>query len=219
MGVMGWRRRWGGVHPDCWCLYLHYLLLFHKIQKIFMMACNNIFGYDPMGAPTCLRKQEVGKPSLNAAQPDAKAEGCVDDDPPRADKLRKGWSFRVGTWNIDSLTGRSGELVEALAERRMDVACVQETQWRASGCRFFGAIGKRYKLFWMGSIAKTDGVEIFVAEKWVDSVVGVERHSERVLVLKMVLGDCLLNVFMVYAPHSGKPDEKRRVSGTKYFIW
>jgi len=46
----------------------------------------------------------------------------------------------------------------------------------------------------MGSKAKTDGVGIFVAEKWVDSVVSVERHSERVLVLKMVLGDCLLNV-------------------------
>ena len=41
----------------------------------------------------------------------------------------------------------------------------------------------------MGSKAKTDGVGIFVAEKWVDSVVSVERHSERVLVLKMVLGD------------------------------
>jgi len=48
----------------------------------------------------CLRKQEVGKPSLNAAQPYAKAEGCVHDDPPRADELRKGWSFRVGTWNV-----------------------------------------------------------------------------------------------------------------------
>ena len=47
----------------------------------------------------------------------------------------------------------------------------------------------------MGSKAKTDGVWIFVAEKWVDSVVRVERYSERVLVLKMVLGDCLLNVF------------------------
>jgi len=109
-----------------------------------MMACNNICGYDPVGAPTCLRKQEIRKPSLNAAQPDAKAEGCVCDDPPRADKLRKGWAFRVGTWNIDSLPGRSGELVEALAERRMDVMCVQETRWRGSGCRFFGAIGKMY---------------------------------------------------------------------------
>ena len=61
----------------------------------------------------------------------------------------------------------------------------------------------------MGSKVKTDGVGIFVAEKWVDSVVSVERHSERILVLKMVLGDCLLNVFTVYAPHSGKHDEEK----------
>jgi len=52
-------------------------------------------------------------------------------------------------------------------------------------------------------------VWIFVAYKWADSVVTVERHSERVLLLKMVLGDCLLNVLMVYAPHSGKPDEEK----------
>ena len=72
----------------------------------------------------------------------------------------------------------------------MDVACVQEVRWRGSGCRLFGAIGKKYKLFWMGSKAKADGVGIFIAEKWVDSVVSVERHSKRALVLKMVLGDC-----------------------------
>ena len=168
------------------------------------MAYNNIdFGFNPVGAPTCLRKQEVGKPSLNAAQPYAKAGGCVHDDPPRAEELRKGWHFRVGTWNVDSLTGRSGELVEALAERRMDVACVQEARWRGSGCRFFG---KRYKLFWMGGRAGTDGVGIFVAEGWVNGVVGVEGRSGRVLVLRVVLGDCLLNVFTVCAPHSGRPD-------------
>jgi len=140
-----------------------------------MMACNNIFGLDPVGAPTCLRKQEVGKPSPNTAQPDAKAEGCVHDDPHRADKLRKGWAFRVSTWNIDSLTGRAGELVEVLAERRMDVACVQETQWRGSGCRFFGAIGRRYKLFWMGRKAKSDGVGIFVAKEDNDWVKKMHR--------------------------------------------
>ena len=43
--------------------------------------------------------------------------------------------------------------------------------------RDFGAIGKKYKLFLMGNEAKTDGVGIFIAEKWADSVVRVERHS------------------------------------------
>ena len=50
--------------------------------------------------------------------------------------------------------------MEDLVERNIDVACVQETRWRNSGCRLFGAIGKRYKLFWMGSKVKTDGVVI-----------------------------------------------------------
>ena len=94
--------------------------------EISIMATTNIDGYHPLGAPTCLHKQEVRKPSLNAAQPHPEAEGCVHDDL-WADKLWKGWGFKVGTWNIDSLTGRAGELVQALAERRMDVACVQET--------------------------------------------------------------------------------------------
>jgi len=41
------------------------------------------------------------------------------------------------------------------------------------------------------------------------AVLLVSKGSERVLVLKMVLGDCLLNVLTVYAPHSGKQDEEK----------
>jgi len=117
-----------------------------KSRRFFMMAYNNDIGLDPVGDPTCLCKQKVGKPSRNTAQPYAKAEGCVHEDPSRADGLRKGWPFRVGTWNADSLTGRSGELVEASGERRIDIACVQEIRWRGSSCRYFGARGKRNKL-------------------------------------------------------------------------
>ena len=109
--------------------------------------------------------------------------------------------------------------MEALAERQMDVVCVQETTWR-SDCRLFGTIGKRYKLFLMGNEAKTDGVGIFVAKKWVDSVVRVERHSERILVLKMVLGDRLLNVFFRYMLLTqGDLMRRRSVFGMRYFIW
>ena len=55
----------------------------------------------------------------------------------------------------------------------------------------------------------SDGVGMFAAEKWVDSVVEVEKHSERVLILKMVLDNSLINVITVYAPHSGKPKEEK----------
>ena len=100
------------------------------------------------------------------------------------------------------MTGRAGELVETLADREVDVAYIQDTRWRGSGCRFFGAKSKRYKLFWMGGKERSDGVGMFVAEKWVDSVVSAEKHSERVLILKMVLENIgLLNVLTVHASH------------------
>jgi len=71
----------------------------------------------------------------------------------------------------------------------------------------------------MESKAKTDGLGIFVVEKWVDSVVSVERHNEKVSILKMVLGDCVLNVFMIYAPDSGKPvEEKERFWNEVFYL-
>jgi len=64
----------------------------------------------------------------------------------------------------------------------------------------------------MGGKERSDGIGIFVAEKWVDSVVSVERHSKSVLILRMVLDNGLLNVLMVYAPHSGKLEEEKEFS-------
>ena len=132
------------------------------------MAHNNDIGLGPVGAPHAYEKQEVGKPSRNAAQPCA-----VCEDPYGGGELRDGWTFRVCTWNVESLTGRSGELEEALGERRIDIACVQEIRWRGGSCGYFGAAGERCGLFWMGGGAKAEGVGMFVAERWVDGVVTV----------------------------------------------
>ena len=79
---------------------------------------------------------------------------------------------------------------------------------KGSGCKFCGAKGKRYKLFCLGGEERSDGVGIFVAEKWVDSA-SVKMHSKRVLILKMVLDSGLLDVLTDDAPHSGKPEEEK----------
>jgi len=94
--------------------------------------------------PTCLCKQ-VGKNRRYTAKPCPRAKGYVNDDL-RAYRLWKGWGFQDGTWNVDSLTGRAGEVVEALSDRKVDMACIQETQWKGCGCKFYGAKDKRYKL-------------------------------------------------------------------------
>jgi len=109
--MMGWQSIW--IVGAFACIIL---ILLQKIQKIANKDMT--FGYHPAGAPTYLRKQEVQKSNRNAAQPCAMAQGCVNDDL-RADGLQKGCRFRVGTWNVDSLTGRAGEVVEALSDMQI----------------------------------------------------------------------------------------------------
>ena len=46
-------------------------------------------------------------------------------------------SFRVASWNVDSMTGRAGELVKAFDRRKIDIVCVQETRWKGAGTRIF----------------------------------------------------------------------------------
>jgi len=74
-------------------------------------------------------------------------------------------------------------------------------------------------MFWLGGEKRLDGVRIFVAQKWVDSVASVERHSKRVLILKMILDNGLFNVLTIYTPHSEKQRRKKRVSESKCSIW
>ena len=96
------------------------------------------------------------------------------------------------------------------------MACIQKTPWKGNGCKFYGAKGKIKDMSCSGwevtGEERSDGVGIFVAEKWVDSVVNVKRRSKRALILKMILDNGLLNnlnIRMVYAPHSGKPEEEK----------
>ena len=97
------------------------------------------------GAPHAYIKQEMGKPSLNVVHPMLRQRAVFMMTLPGL--INCG---RVGPLGL--VPGiLTHELVEALGERRMDVACVQEVWWRGSGCRLFGAIGKKYKLFWMGT--------------------------------------------------------------------
>jgi len=69
----------------------------------------------------------------------------------------------------------------------------------------------------MGGKETSDSVRIFVAEKWIGSVVSFKRHSKRVLILKVVLENGLLNVLTVYASHSGKLEEEKEIFRNEMF--
>lgn len=74
----------------------------------------------------------------------------------------------VCTVNIGTMIGRSREVEEMLARRRVDTYCVQEVQYR-EGCEMFGCGSKRHRLWWSGDKNKA-GVGILVKEDLVEDI-------------------------------------------------
>ena len=51
--------------------------------------------------------------------------------------------MRTATWNVSSIVGRSGEVVDDLHRRKIDLCYAQETRWKGESARMLGAIGRR----------------------------------------------------------------------------
>ena len=100
------------VYLDCWCVGLCYLHFASENPEDGKQRYD--FWVSPPGCPHMPVQTEGGEPSRNSAQLCARMQGCVNDDL-RTDGLQKGWGFWIGTWNVDLLTGRAGEVVQALS--------------------------------------------------------------------------------------------------------
>ena len=67
----------------------------------------------------------------------------------------------------------------------------------------------RYKFFWVGNDTGTGGVGLLLAEKWIDKVFDVKRYSDRVILLKIIVGESILTFISVYAPQSGLGESQK----------
>ncbi|XP_070035288.1 uncharacterized protein [Nicotiana tomentosiformis] len=114
--------------------------------------------------------------------------------------------LRIGSWNIGTLTGKSIELVKILQKRRVNIAYVQDTRW--VGSRAKDADG--YKLWYSGVQKGKNGVDILVDRELRESVVEVRRVNDRLMIIKLMVGECTLNVVSIYEPHVGLDEELKR---------
>jgi hypothetical protein len=119
-------------------------------------------------------------------------------------KKWKGKNLRVGTANVGSMSGRGGEVVEMLRNKRLDFCALQETRWKGSGAQVMGG----YKFFWQGGKGGA-GVGLMVADRWVDSVLEVRRVDDRIMVVRVNVGKWVINLVSVYAPQVGRPIEEK----------
>ena len=112
-------------------------------------------------------------------------------------------TLKVASWNIGTMRGRSSEIVETITRRNIDLCCVQEVRWRGASARYITGKDSRYKFFWIGNDQGTGGVGVLLAEKWVDKVYDIKRVSDRIMLIKLLVGESVITVLSVYAPQTG----------------
>ena len=72
------------------------------------------------GAKSHMRGVALGRAGREASQV------VIQRNPHKAEDRRLG--VRLATWNVGNLTGRSGEVIDVLYRRRIDICCIQEVR-------------------------------------------------------------------------------------------
>ena len=127
----------------------------------------------------------------------------------RTHNREKGGELKVCTVNVGTLVGKSRQVIEMLARRKVDVCCIQETRYKNKGCTVIGSNNEKYKLWYSGDQAGEHGVGIIVKHELADDVIEVVRYDSRCMKIKMVIGRKVAQVFSIYAGQIGRPAQEK----------
>ena len=67
-----------------------------------------------------------------------------------------------------------------------------------------------FKLWYTGATAGRNGVGILIDRSLKDGVVEVRRRGDRIILIRLVVGDSTLNVISAYAPQVGLSETAKR---------
>lgn len=54
----------------------------------------------------------------------------------REELKKKTMSLRIGTVDVETMTGKGREITDMMQRRGIDILCVQETRWEGSRVRY-----------------------------------------------------------------------------------
>ena len=153
-------------------------------------------------------------PPIYVKKKEGNIEDCAEkNDGKKPDKLHKNRKeqrrkIRVGSWNIGTMTGKGRELVEVMKKRKLEMLCMQETRWGGNSAR---EIGEGYKIIYSGGTAKgkRNGVGVVLNEKWKEKVMEIDRCSDKLIRVKLVTRDGLLNIISAYSPQTALQNEEK----------
>ena len=115
-------------------------------------------------------------------------------------RMGRKMEVKVGTLNVDTMTGKGRELADMMLKRKVDILCVQETKWKGSKAR---NIGDGCKIFYHGEDGRRNGVGVILSEEYIGRVLEVKRVSDRMMYMKLDIDGVMMIVISAYALQVG----------------
>jgi hypothetical protein len=116
--------------------------------------------------------------------------------------------IRLGSWNVGSLTCKLRELVDTVIRKHVNILCVQETKW--TGQKANEVKNTYFKLWYTRKERSKNDVGIIIDKSLKNGAVVVRRQGDRIIMIKLIFGDLVLNVISAYAPQVGLSDDVKR---------
>jgi exonuclease III len=76
--------------------------------------------------------------------------------------------------------------------------CIQETKWK--GHKAKEVDNTSFKLWYIGTTSNINGVRVLIDKSLKDGVAEVRRQGDRIILVKLIISDMVLNVISAYAP-------------------
>ena len=122
-------------------------------------------------------------------------------------KKKENSEQKIGTLNIGTTTGKGRELADLMERRHMDILCVQETRWKGNKAQ---EMGNGYKLFYSAADQRgRNGVGIIIRPCHKENIINVERKNDRIMAMKLIVGETIMIVINIYAPQERCEQEEK----------
>ena len=92
------------------------------------------------------------------------------------------------------------ELVEVMKRRKVSVVYLQETKWKGDKAK---ELTDCYKFFYVGKNNTANEVGIVVDKDLKEKIVRVKKLGDRIIEIKLVLEEDIINIISAYAPQAG----------------
>jgi exonuclease III len=88
-----------------------------------------------------------------------------------------------------------------MIRRRVNIFCIQEMKWKGQKAEEVEDSG--FKLWYKGTTSTKNGVSIVLDKSLKDGVVDIKHQVDRIILVKLLVGDLIFHVISAYAPQIG----------------